>query len=120
MTNTNPLDTLGERIEQIIEEKKLNQNSFALLVGSNRQNINRVLNKDTVPSYMLINQILLALPSLNAEWLTRGIGPIWKDEGIEQATLAPKSNGDLEKKKKGWEDMTIREVGELLERLKGE
>lgn len=113
MSFEDPLDSLGERIERVIKAKHLNQSSFATLIGANKQNINRVINKESTPNYTLINQILNAIPDLNAEWLTRGVGPMWKDESSFNDTKPTKSSEDRE-----WEDMTIREVGELLKKMK--
>lgn len=110
-----PLETLGERIRILIETKKMSQTAFAELIGSNRQNIVRVIAGETKPNYVFINKILLALPELSSEWLTRGIGPMMKD------TEDQKSNDTMpsvDQKEDDWQDMTIREMGELLKRMK--
>jgi len=112
-----PLETLGERIRTLIETKKMSQTAFAELIDSNRQNIVRVINGETRPNYVFINKILIAIPELSSEWLTRGIGPMWKGKGnpsdIGNSSVPPPKNEEDD-----WQNMTIKEVGEMLKQMK--
>ena len=105
--------TFGERLEILIDSLNMKRPEFSQKIGSNKQTIGHIINNKSSPNFATVMQVLDAFPNLNAEWLTRGVGPIWKDKASSNDLNPIQSSEDRE-----WEDMTIREVGELLKKMK--
>lgn len=79
--------SIGERIKELYKSLKMRQQDFAEEVKVAPSTISYIINKESTPNYTVISKILEKYPNLNAEWLCRGIGPMWKTEG--QAEFIP-------------------------------
>ncbi len=74
--------SVNERIVLIMNEKNLNKNSFAKLIGMSQPTIKQVENKENLPSLKFLLEILKAFPDISAEWLLTGQGKMIKGEGM--------------------------------------
>ncbi len=120
ITNTTKMP-IGDQIRTLLDNLDMTQDEFAKKVGSNQRTISRYINEESTPNYKLVESIIIAFPSLSTEWLTRGIGPMWKNEKDKSSSSQQlKSTGSDVETPKGdeWQDMTVRQIGELLNKLK--
>lgn len=77
--------TINERIELIIKELGLNNNSFAKKLNVSRTvTFNITGGRNTKPSYDLLEKILFAFDNINAEWLLRGNGEMFASKSDPQ------------------------------------
>lgn len=71
---------INDRISKLIGEVQMNPNSFADSIGVKSPVIyNIVKGRRSKPSFDVLQKILIAFETLNANWLLRGEGDIWKD-----------------------------------------
>lgn len=79
------MSEIGERTRQIIEQSPYrNIKSYADNAGIKVPTLTAMVNRDVEPRFTLIASILKASPEINAEWLMRGEGPMYKDEDVEE------------------------------------
>lgn len=72
---------INERISNLIGALDSNPNSFADEIGVTSPVIyNIIRGRRSKPSYEVLQKILMAYTTLNANWLLRGEGDIWKEE----------------------------------------
>lgn len=76
------MSTINERIELIIKEFKMNNNSFSKAIGlSASTSINNITGgRKSKPSYELIESIVTTFPKINVEWLIIGTGGMYKSD----------------------------------------
>ncbi|MEQ8472539.1 MAG: hypothetical protein RIC35_15210 [Marinoscillum sp.] len=83
---------INDRISELISDLQTNPNSFADNIGVKSPVIyNIIKGRRSKPSYEVLQKILIAYSTVNANWLLRGEGAIWKefkesialDEGYE-------------------------------------
>ena len=65
---------MKERIEQILEDKRITQAEFAIRAGISPATITHLFNGRNNLSEMVISKILLAYPDINPIWLLDGKG----------------------------------------------
>jgi len=65
---------MKERIEQILEDKRLTQAEFAIRAGISPATITHLFNGRNNLSEMVVSKILLAYPEINPIWLLEGTG----------------------------------------------
>ncbi len=65
-----------DRIQKIIQLKKLTSSKFADQVGVPRSTISHILSGRNNPSLEFLQKILDTFPDINTEWLVRGEGPV--------------------------------------------
>ena len=63
-----------DRIKQVMDGNKLNNNSFSKKIGVTASTINSMFEKQTNPSIDTLNKILNAFTYINSDWLLRGYG----------------------------------------------
>lgn len=74
--------TINERIKIAIESSVFkNVNAFSKHAGILRQTLSNVISGKAEPRYLLLASILRGLPSLSADWLMRGEGPMRRPVG---------------------------------------
>lgn len=74
---------LKERINQIIEYYSLTPSKFADLIGVQRSNISHILAGRNKPSLDFVLKVLEQFPSIESDWLIRGVGePNFEDLDI--------------------------------------
>lgn len=65
--------SINSRIEQVIENKGFNKNSFSVKTGILPQTLHHIVGgRLTKPSYDVISKILQSFPDINARWLILG------------------------------------------------
>ena len=65
---------MKERIEQILEDKRLTQAEFAIRAGISPATITHLFNGRNNLSEVVVSKILLAYPEINPIWLLEGVG----------------------------------------------
>ncbi|MFY0598581.1 MAG: helix-turn-helix transcriptional regulator [Cyclobacteriaceae bacterium] len=72
---------INDRISDLINKLELNPNSFADAIGVTGTVIyNIIKGRRSKPSFEVLQKILLAYQTINANWLLNGDGKIWKEE----------------------------------------
>ncbi len=77
--------TIGERIAFFRKRYKINQKTFADLVGVSQSHISKIENNQDNPSDRLLQKII-ATWDLNKEWVLNGVGEIVDDDATIQIT----------------------------------
>lgn len=80
--------TVNERIKILIEKlEEENQRKFALKIGVSTTGLNSMLpgNRESKPSFEVLNKILSTYPQVSATWLLTGEGEMFK-AGTDVAT----------------------------------
>ncbi|MAE84475.1 MAG: hypothetical protein CMB80_17165 [Flammeovirgaceae bacterium] len=71
---------INDRISDLISDLDTNPNSFADKIGVKSPVIyNIIKGRRSKPSYDLLQKILITYGAINANWLLKGEGPIWKE-----------------------------------------
>ena len=72
---------INDRITELIGQLEMNANSFADTIGVKSAVIyNIVKGRRSKPSFEVLQKILMAFQTINANWLLRGEGDLWKEE----------------------------------------
>ncbi len=72
---------INDRISDLISDLQTNPNSFADQIGVKSPVIyNIIKGRRSKPSYDLLQKILITYGAINANWLLKGEGAIWKEE----------------------------------------
>ena len=99
---------INDRISDLISDLQTNPNSFADQIGVKSPVIyNIIKGRRSKPSYDLLQKILITYGAINANWLLKGEGPIWKE------------NKDSIALDQGYESIENRIVS-LVENLRGD
>jgi len=69
---------MKERIEKILNDKKITQAEFADFIGVNRSSITHIMTGRNKTSDTVEARTLLAFPDINPQWLSEGIGEMYK------------------------------------------
>lgn len=86
---------MKDRIRQIMEDQKLNQQSFAQLIGKSTATLSNIFNDRTKPTLDIVDAIKKKFPQVNTEWLLFGTPPMYinKVEGGAAASSLGGSTG---------------------------
>lgn len=86
---------MKDRIRQIMEDQKLNQQSFAQLIGKSTATLSNIFNDRTKPTLDIVDAIKKKFPQVNTEWLLFGTPPMYinKVEGGAAASSSGASAG---------------------------
>lgn len=68
---------MKDRIQRILDEKKMTPSHFADVVGLNRPAVSHILNGRNNPGLEALQRILATFPDINAAWLISGTGPMY-------------------------------------------
>ena len=68
---------MKDRIRQIMEDQKLNQQSFAQLIGKSTATLSNIFNDRTKPTLDIVDAIKKKFPQVNTEWLLFGTPPMY-------------------------------------------
>ncbi|WP_421870077.1 hypothetical protein [Marinoscillum sp.] len=72
---------INDRISDLITNLETNPNSFADKIGVKSPVIyNIIKGRRSKPSYDLLQKILITYSAINANWLLKGEGDIWREE----------------------------------------
>jgi hypothetical protein len=108
------MKTINERIQFIINEKKMNYSTFGESIQSSGQVIRSICTGRNKPSYDVIEAIILNYPEIDVLWFTIGIGDFlrhdtMKDKEIvdmlkkENEVLVKNNDSLLKDKERLWE-----------------
>lgn len=81
--------TINNRVELIINELKLNNNSFSKTIGVNPTVIHNICKGRNAPGFELLNKIVLTFDNINAHWLLTGEGSMLKSHEPEIQVKEP-------------------------------
>ena len=86
---------MKDRIRQIMEDQKLNQQSFAQLIGKSTATLSNIFNDRTKPTLDIVDAIKKKFPQVNTEWLLFGTPPMYinKVEGGAPGASSGASTG---------------------------
>lgn len=73
------------RIKKIIEEYDTSVRAFAISCGINQTTLDRQIKGKMAVSLDTVSKILEANPNISAEWLMRGISPMYLSEILMQS-----------------------------------
>ena len=82
---------IKDRIRQVMEDRKMTQNEFALFIQQSPGTLSSIFNGRTRPTLNIVDAIKRCIPDISVEWLMYGDGTMYKthpsvtQEGIEQA-----------------------------------
>jgi len=68
--------TVNERIKEIIHFLKVSDRRFAEMIGVPQTTISNLFNRQTDPSYKILNAIINQFEFVNPKWLLTGEGPM--------------------------------------------
>jgi len=77
---------MKDRIQKIIDDKKLTASRFADEVGLNRPAVSHILNGRNNPGLDALQRIIARYPDINAGWLISGTGPMYNSNLGEPKT----------------------------------
>lgn len=81
---------ISHRLKEFFEKNKINKASFSEKHNVHRTSIYNYLNGDNQPTLIFLEHLLNDYPSLNMEWLFRGIGPMMLENvenNVHESTL---------------------------------
>ena len=73
------------RLQQFLQAENLSPSRFADQIGIQRSGMSHILSGRNKPGFDFIEKMLLAYPSINAEWLITGKGKMYKE--VKAASL---------------------------------
>jgi len=74
---------MKNRIQRIIDDKKLTPSRFADEVGLNRPAVSHILNGRNNPGLDALQRILARYKDINAAWLISGVGPMYNGHSLD-------------------------------------
>lgn len=74
---------MNERIQKIIDLKKISPSKLADLIGVQRSGISHYLSGRNKPNLEFIQKLISYFPDINAEWLICGVGDPLKNTNSE-------------------------------------
>lgn len=77
---------MKDRIQRILDDKKMTSSHFADEVGLNRPAVSHILNGRNNPGLEALQRILARFPDINAAWLISGTGSMYN---------SPQNDGQL-------------------------
>ena len=94
---------MKDRIRQIMEDQKLNQQSFAQLIGKSTATLSNIFNDRTKPTLDIVDAIKKKFPQVNTEWLLFGTPPMYINK-VEGGVAASSSGASTSAGSMGAED----------------
>lgn len=73
------LFSVNERIMLIMKEKKMNKNSLSKALGLSQPALKKIEEKQNLPSFKLLFEIISVFSDISAEWLVNGKGSMLKN-----------------------------------------
>ncbi|WP_316777736.1 hypothetical protein [Pedobacter antarcticus] len=101
------MNTVKDRLNELITELKLSKNEFAREVGISSAMISKITTKDVNFGIDVYQRIISRYPSLNQQWLLFGAGEIWVDKQAIEQSLRPSLKGKAIKDIKADEELII-------------
>ncbi len=86
---------MKERIEKIMQQEHLSASKLADIANIQRSAMSHILSGRNRPSLDIALKILDAFPTLNSDWLIRGVSPMYKEDD-QKAHLSQQSGFESE------------------------
>ncbi len=83
---------MRDRIEKILQDKKMTQAEFADLIGVNRSSITHIMTGRNKSSDTVVARTLLAFPDINPNWLSAGEGEMYLEHVYIPSRTIPYNN----------------------------
>jgi len=77
--------SINNRVEQLIKKTTTSKSAFSKMTGISTVILSHISSGRNKVSLTAVEQILIAYPKVNADWLLLGKGPMFKD-GLETET----------------------------------
>lgn len=81
------MQTILDRIYQLLSLYQLNQTSLAKIMGISPGAVNQFMSEKTKPSVDSLSNLLIKYPELSSDWLILGIGTIYKSSSSNVINL---------------------------------
>jgi len=75
---------MKDRLLKFITREELTSARFAEIIGVQPSSISHILSGRNKPGFDFIQKILANFPTLSAEWLIMGRGPVYKQQNIQR------------------------------------
>lgn len=75
---------MKDRLLKFLNQEQLTSARFAEVIGVQPSSISHILSGRNKPGFDFIQKILTSYPSLSAEWLILGRGPVYKPQNIQR------------------------------------
>ena len=75
---------MKERLQQLLQDKKLSANKLAEMLGIQPSGISHILAGRNKPSIDFVTKLLLPFPDLNPEWFILGTGSMCRRQSSAQ------------------------------------
>ena len=79
---------MKERLQQLLQDKKLSANKLAEMLGIQPSGISHILAGRNKPSIDFVTKLLLAFPDLNPDWFILGTGSMCRTQSTAQPSSA--------------------------------
>lgn len=91
------MESINDRLRQLIEALELNNNLFAGRIGVNPVVTHNIISgRRTKPSVDVLEKILLSFDNVSAEWLICGRGAMWRNlSKLPAETNLPSKKNDI-------------------------
>lgn len=89
---------MKERIEKILQDKKMTQAEFADLIGVNRSSITHIMTGRNKSSDTVVARTLLIFPDINPNWLSSGEGEVYLEHVHIPTKVISYNNNELKEK----------------------
>jgi transcriptional regulator with XRE-family HTH domain len=76
---------MQDQIQEILRKEELTSSQFADKIGVQRSSVSHVLSGRNKPGFDFIHKILEAFPGINADWLIKGSGEMYKQRRSPEA-----------------------------------
>ena len=83
-----------QRVMDLVEIKTETISGFAKAINVAQTTLSEYLNNGKVPSFKVVNGILVAYPDISAEWLLRGEGAMYKTTELPSVDVSSEESID--------------------------
>ena len=88
---------MKDRIEKILNDKKITQAEFADFIGVNRSSVTHIMTGRNKTSDTVFARTLLAFPDISPQWLSEGFGEMYKSVNEDYTPkLSTYSNSEMQ------------------------
>ena len=116
MDYTEKADTVRTRINAVLKEKKITENSVAAGDSAAQSRLNSQLSHGKRITLDTVLRVLDACPDVSADWLLRGSGDMYKANGITGANSVTGLSEDFIREIIAEKDRQIQTLLELLKK----
>lgn len=78
--------TIHQRVKMILEDKSISVNALSKQINVAQATLNPQLRGDRTLAANIVEKILTAFPDVSAEWLMRGVGTMYGNQGVDDSS----------------------------------